>query len=784
LTTAEVQDRLSRGQRNRAVLRPTRSYWEIVRHNVFSLYNIVLFASFAALFIIRGPGSAIFPAAVVLINVVLGLVQEIRAKQALDKLAALSIRKTAVRRNGKSESIPVEEIVRDDVIELHPGDAVPVDGPALASEGLQIDESQLTGESEYVLKQPGDPLTSGSFCIAGSGLMRAEKIGADSYVNHLSNVARTYKNVHSPLEANLDALVGMLVPLTLVLAPLTLIAGNLRGIQLGDSLENVVNLISSLVPQGLIVFVSISFAYSVIRISRHQALIQRPDAVELTGHIRFLCADKTGTLTRNVLLVKEIKPLNGAERKEVEDQLSTYLSNVSWHNRTVAAIATFLDRPPQPASKIAEVPFDSERKWSSVTLPPHETLLLGAPDVILPDSQYRQEAQDMAKQGMRVIALASSSEQPNADGSALPSKIEPVALLALQDELRPGIQDTLRQFAEQHIAIKIISGDAPETVKAIAEQAGMGELSLVTEHDLEGQDDAAFERLALEKNLFTRIKPPTKRRIIAALARHGPVAMIGDGVNDVPALKQANLAIAMNDGAQIAKDVSEVILLNNDFSTLPRALFEGREVTQRLYGIARINLVKVLYLTLLFLLVGYAGLPWPASLLQTTWLSLITLTIPAMLIIFRILPVPHARNDTREVVVYIVLWGMVAAAAIIAMDVIVVVFWKETVAVARSLVIAFAGLYNSLVLWDIYQVSPFAPKSFLRHPGPALAGSLLGLVAALAPSYLFLQFLGMAPLAARDLILLALALLLSSGSVRYLRRHPEHNVLVPTGPDQ
>ncbi len=777
LSNAEVQERLGRGQRNESALRPTRSYWEIIRTNVFGLYNIVLFASFVALFVIRGPGSAIFPALVVLINIVLGLVQEIRAKQSLDKLAALSVRTAIVRRDGESKTVAVDQIVQDDVIELHPGDAIPVDGPVVASGALQIDESQLTGESEYVLKNTGDPLTSGSFCISGAGLVQAEKIGAASFVNHLSNVARAYKNVRSPLEMNLDALVEMLVPLTIVLAPLTLLAGDLQRAPLGDSLENVVNLISSLVPQGLIVFVSISFAYSVIRISRYHALIQRPDAVELTGHIRYLCADKTGTLTRNVLTVKDLMPLDGASRDSVQGKLGAYLSNVSWHNRTVAAISSFVNRPPQSPSSVADVPFSSDRKWSSVTLRSGQTLVLGAPEILLRDASVEKMADEMGRQGLRVIALAESSEQPSSDGSRLPAQMKPVALIGLEDELRPGIQDTLRQFDEQGIDIKIISGDGPETVKAIAQRAGMSDVRLVTEQDLQGIDETALEHVALETNLFTRIKPPTKRRIVAALARHGPVAMIGDGVNDVPALKQANLAIAMNDGAQIAKDVSEVILLNNDFSTLPRAFFEGREVTQRLYGIAKINLVKVLYLTLLFVLIGYAGLPWPADLLQTTWLSLITLTIPAMLIIFRLLPIPHARNETREVVEYILLWGAAAATAAIVADIIVLVAWKESVAVARTVVIGFAGLYNSLVLWDIYGVSPFSPKSFIVHPWPAIAGIVLGVVAALVPSYAIPSMLGLAPLGARDLILMLLALVASYGAVWYLRRHPEQNVL-------
>ncbi|MGE5073434.1 MAG: HAD-IC family P-type ATPase, partial [Anaerolineae bacterium] len=398
LTSAEVQERLQRGERNRAALRPTRTYWQIIWANAFSLYNVVLFASFAALFAIRGPGSAVFPAAIVLINVVLGLVQEVRAKRALDRLAALSVRSATVRRDGKSASIAVEDVVRDDVIELHPGDAVVADGPVVASEGMQIDESQLTGESEYVPKRPGEKLTSGSFCVAGAGLMRAEGVGAGSYVNHLANVARAYKNTRSPLERNLDALVKILVPLMILLAPLTLLSGSLRAAPLGDSLENVVNLMSSLVPQGLIVFVSISFAYGVIRISRFNALVQRPNAIELMGHIRFLCADKTGTLTKNQLHVKDLSALDGSRPEELYRKLGLYLSNVTWQNRTVEAVASFIDQPHEPPTKIAETPFSSDRKWSSVTLPSGETLLLGAPEVLLGDSRLRTEAQQMGRE--------------------------------------------------------------------------------------------------------------------------------------------------------------------------------------------------------------------------------------------------------------------------------------------------------------------------------------------------------------------------------------------------
>lgn len=761
LSSPEVEERVRRGERNQVSIRPTRTYPQIIWANVFSLYNVILLGAFLVLLIIQGPGSSIFPAGIVIINMVLGLVQEIRAKRALDQLATLSARAVTVRRDGQSRTIPVQDIVRDDVIELHPGDSVVVDGSVVTSEGLEIDESQLTGESEHVDKQPGEKITSGSFCVSGSGLMRAEQVGNQSYVNRLAGVARAYKNVRTPLEQELDALVKILVSIMIVLAPLTLLGGSARGMPLASSFENVVNLMSSLVPQGLLVFVAISFAYGVINISRFRALIQRPNAIELMGHITTLCADKTGTLTQNVLTVSEVIPAPGQDQQSVRNLLGIYVGSLSWQNRTVAAIASFLGGKPQPTSKRSEVPFSSERKWSAVTLSSGETLMLGAPEVLLADEQLKSEAGRLSRQGMRLVAFARSNESPNGKKPSLPRNRNSLALIALQDQVRPDIANTLELFAKQHIALKIISGDSAQTIQSVAQQAGMPHERVLTGPEIERMDQPHLDEEARRTDLFARITPQAKRRIIASLAKDGPVAMIGDGVNDVPALKQASLAIAMNDGAQIAKDISDIILLNNAFATLPRAFFEGREITQRLYGIAKINLVKVIYLTILFVLAGYAGLPWPANLIQTTWLSFVTLTGPAMLIIFRILPVPVAEIKTREVARYILLWGVAAAAGLMLLDGVAIEVLRDSLGTSRMMVVAFAGLYNCLVLWDVYHISPLRPRSIVEHPKPAMAGAALGAIVAFAPAYLFPQALGFEPMALRDVAVLAVSLLLS-----------------------
>ena len=761
LTSKEVEERANRGDSNRFVVRSTRTYSQILWANVFSLYNVILLGSFLILFIIRGAGASIFPAAVVLTNMILGIMQEVRAKRALDKLATLSVRVVNVRRDGKNSAVPIETIVCDDVIELTPGDSVVVDGRILASESLEIDESQLTGESEYVPKQPGERVLSGAFCVSGRGLMQAEKIGRESYVNHLAEVARAYKNVRTPLERELDALIKVLILVMAVLAPLTLLNGFVKSIPVGDSFENVVNLISSLVPQGLIVFVAISFAYGVINISRYKALIQRPNAIESIGHITCLCADKTGTLTQNILSVQEIIPINGETVESVREKLGRYTENISWQNRTVGTLAALAIKPAKSPDKISEVPFNSQRKWSSVTFTTGVTLLLGTPELLLKEKELQEETQRLSRKGLRVIVFAESTQKPDAAGQSLPTVWNSLALIALQDQLRTDICDTLNDFSAQGVAIKIISGDSPETVTAIAEQACMGSTTVLTGTQVNEMDESRLEAAVQNTNLFARISPQTKRRIIASLAGHEYVAMIGDGVNDVPALKQAHIAIAMNDGAQIAKDVADITLLNNAFSTLPKAFREGRELTQRIYGIAKINLVKVVYLTLLFVLTGYIGYGWPANLIQTTWLSLITLTPPALLIIFRILSGPVGKNEPNELLRYILTWGIIGASALILMQVVVQTGLRGDLALSRTMVIAFAGIFNSLVLWDIYAITPFSPRSFVADIRSSLAALILGAIVSVGPAFFLTSSLGFERLKAIDWLILFLCLALA-----------------------
>jgi cation-transporting ATPase E len=602
--------------------------------------------------------------------------------------------------------------------------------------------------------------------------MQAERIGEESYVNNLVKTARAYKFNRTPLERQLDILLKWLILIMVVLAPLTLLNGLVRGVPLPESVENVVNLISSLVPQGLIVFVAISFAYGVIQISRYKALIQRPNAIESMGHVTCLCADKTGTLTRNELSVKEIIPLHLETLDSVRQKLGVYTRAISWQNRTVAAIAAAVPKLDQAPIKKSEVPFNSERKWSGVSLDTGTTLLLGAPELLLTDPADLASAQRLSRQGLRIVVLAESTGTIQPGNAAIPEKRTSLALIALQDQLRENVCETLNDFASQGVAIKIISGDSAETVTAITRQACMDATRVLTGMEIDRMEEAQLDQAVRSADLFARINPQAKRRIISSLAKGAYIAMIGDGVNDVPALKQAHIAIAMNDGAQIAKDVADITLLNNAFSTLPRAFREGRELTQRIYGIARVNLQKVVYLTLLFVLTGFIGYAWPATLIETTWLSFITLNGPALLIIFRILPVPEGENEPQSLMRYLLTWGVIGAVMLVLLQIVVQTGLQENLALSRTMVIVFAGIFNCVVLWDIYGVSPFSPRSFLVHWQSTLAGVILAALVALIPVYLLTSTLGFERLDGVHWLILFAGLALAYIAIYFVQSRP------------
>jgi cation-transporting ATPase E len=735
LSAAEVAERVRRGETNNFKARVGRSYWEIIRDNVLNLFNIVLGTLLIIVVIYGDYATALFAGFSVVTNSLLGMYQELMAKRKLDQLAALANKDVRVWRDGQIASVPMEQLVKDDIILIEPGDRIVVDGRIVKSDSLEIDESQLTGESDAVFKEVDSTVYSGSFCIAGSGLMVATQVGRNSTINKLSSIAKAYKNVRTPTQQRITSLVEVTVIVMLVVGPMILIAGYLHGQTWLEMIKNEVVFVSSIVPQGLVLVAILSLTLGAISISRFKTLVQRVNAVESMSNVTVLCFDKTGTLTRNVLAVKEIIPLQGQSQAELASLLAMYTNSLAALNRTAAAINDYCKtradgvRAPQ---KVREIPFNSSRKWGAVIYP-DETYFLGAPERVLADSDRTAvaNAAHLAAEGMRVLAFARSTMPMN--GAQEIHQADPLALIVMSDEMRSDIQETLEAFRQQNVALKVISGDNLETVRTIATNAGMVVRQAYTGDQLEVMSDAEREVAVKDADLFARIEPDTKRRIIAALKHGGGyVAMVGDGVNDVSALKEAHLAIAMNDGAQIAKDVADIVLLNNAMSTLPKAFEEGKIITQTIFATAKLFLAKNYYNILLIFFVMMMTLPFPTSPIQISWITFGTVNIPATLIAFRLIKPAYMKTFRHDVLDYVIITGTTAATSL-AMLYFLTFFATDDMFAARSAVTLFIGLYGTLIFWNVHDVDILSTRSILREWKITLLGVVLAVLTMIVP---------------------------------------------------
>ncbi len=747
LTDAEVQQRIANGQTNAYAPRTARSAWDIIRDNVFTVFNMVLLIAVAATLAVglatTGArmlviGDTLFSGASVWVNMIVGIVQELLAKRKLDRLAALSVRKARVRRNGQIIEIPVEQIVLDDLVLLEPGDRAPVDGPVVESRALEMDESLLTGESDSVSKAVGDEVMSGTFCLAGAGVVRAAKIGADSYANRLTATAKGLKSALTPLQQKLNFVVQALVVLMVVVVVLQLLAAWRTDVPMVDALRYTLTIVTSFVPAGLILANTVSLSVGAVQIARFETLVQRINAIESMGNVTVLCTDKTGTLTQNKLTVQEVVPLGDYALAGAQERLAHYAVSVAAQNKTAGAIAEFVGQPRHRPMVVGEIPFSSARKWGAVTLrdadPARDdprTLVLGSPELALDPQHPRTDAiqaqvRAFTAQSLRVVALVEAMGAIQPGDSRLPQGREPVALVVLRDEIRPDIADTMSQFEQLGVRIKVISGDSADTVRAIAERSGVKNLTAITEQELSKLTGAAFDTAARTHGLFARITPETKQRIVASLIKQGEyVAMVGDGVNDVPAIKQARMGVAMNDGAQITKDVSELVLLNNSMSTLPRALQEGQRITQKIYASSRLYLSKNVITILAFLFIGYVTLPFPAEPRQISWIATMTVSLPCTLLAFGLLKPGYTFRFTREVLAYSVLVGFVGAVVFTAAYVCEYALAGEAAARAAF---TMTNLHFSMhVFWDVHDVSIFNLDTIRKRPREFLVGlGLLG----------------------------------------------------------
>ncbi len=716
LSSAEIEARIKRGETNNYVARVNRTYWDIVRDNVFNLFNIVLFSLLGIVLVLGDYGTVFFAGISVFMNTFLGMIQEINAKIRLDKLATLTVQKAFVIRNGEKQEILMREVVKDDILLIEPGTKAVVDGIVLKSDSLEMDEALLTGESDAVLKNPDDEIFSGSFCIAGTGIMQATRVGANSNINKLSEVAKEYKSVKTPTQKRLDIIVEISVIVMLVFVPLIFI-NNLFSIQpplpFLSAVRNAVVFVTTLVPQGLVLTAILALSLGAIKISRRDTLVQKVNAVESLANATVLCFDKTGTLTQNALAVDEILPLSDMTVEDIQQNLANYLANLAHQNRTATAISEYVQRVKSANGvlKEREIPFTSGRKWGAIIFA-DSIWVMGAPErLVSQNNPYYQHSIELSQQGKRVLALAKLHTTPTSDN--ILGDVEPIAYIVMSDQIRHDINDTLQAFRDENIMLKVISGDNIETVKAVAKEAGMNVTQAYEGAELEAMSDFDFTRAVQSANVFARVEPDTKRHIVAALqGQQEYVAMVGDGVNDVPALKQAELAIVMNDGTQISKDVADIVLLNNAMSTLPTAFREGKEITQTIFGTTKMFLIRGGYHIAYFIFITFLALPFPITPIQISWVTFGSLNMPAMLMTIPIIRPQLIKNYRRDVIDYIMVSGFVGSIMVVIVYITAYFGTNRDTEVARSIVTFFImlfNMYNVLIVMglDIYDTSSY-----------------------------------------------------------------------------
>jgi cation-transporting P-type ATPase E len=657
LDSTEVAERREEGRYNAAPPGTGRTYSRIFFDNLFTLIHMILLAIAGILVVLGFYGDALVTSGLVVANVTVGVFQEARAKRKLDRVALLLRPEARVVRDGEEVIVAPDEIVQDDILIAEAGDQFLVDGQVVYGGPASVDESLLTGESDLLPKQPGDEVYSGSFCMAGSVRYQATRVGHESVANEMTAGARTYRNVRTPLQREVELIIQVMLVMAIGLAlqiALQYRSGDLD-LPFGDSVRAAA-VIFGLVPQGLVFMVTVTYAMAAVRLAGRGLLIQRMNAVESTSHVDVLCVDKTGTLTTNRLDLETVIPATGTE-SQLGEKLGNLVASVTTHNRTSEALAEAF--PSEPVALENEVPFSSDWKWSGATFQGGETTLFGAPEAFRQTLRMPPEIADdadrMIDEGLRVLLVCQSSDRLTygADDDStpvLPETLEILGLVALRDELRPDAKETIDHFREAGIEPKVISGDHPGTVAVLARQAGLSSNGdAISGYDLDAMDDNAIAEVAVDTSVFGRITPRQKERLVDALNRRGHyVAMIGDGVNDVLALKKSHVAMAMRSGSQVTRGVADLVLMDDSFSSLPRAFQEGQRILRGMEAIIRLFLTRGFYMGLTIIGVSLLGYPFPSTPKLDTLLALLTIGVPILALAFWATPGETPKRILRS----------------------------------------------------------------------------------------------------------------------------------------
>ena len=627
LTAAQVAQRVADGRVNLVDNRNARSLGSIIRANTFTYFNALIGGLWILMLLCAPLIDSLF-GIVIVINTAIGIIQEYRAAQTLAKLSLVGQAQALVRRDGVDVEIPPDQIVLDDLIVVRTGDQMLVDAQVLQSHGLELDESLLTGEADPVPMDVGSPALSGSFAVAGSGLVQAAKVGADSYASVIAAEATKFSVTDSELRNSIQRFIKLvswaLIPIGIALFVSQYRANDGR---IRDAVAGTVPGIITMVPEGLVLLTSVAMAVATIRLAERKVLVQDMPAVEVLARVDVVCVDKTGTLTQPGMAVQHLVTLDSSV--PVDDVLGALGASEPEPNPTLQAV---ISRWPAPSGWTTEaaIPFSSARKWSGATFTDHGSWVLGAPEMLLPDSSpVRETADELAAEGARVVVLGSIDTQ-NLTIDRPIDGVQPCALVVIDQTLRPDAAETVAYVLEQGVKIKVISGDYAVTVGAIAAQAGIPGADQPYDARQLPTDVNELADVLESNSVFGRVTPAQKRAMVGALQSRGhTVAMTGDGVNDVLALKDADLGIAMGSGAGATRSVAQLVLLDDRFAVMPSVVAEGRRVLGNIERVSDLFLTKSFYATAVSIATVIFVLPFPFLNRHLTVVTALTIGTPA-----------------------------------------------------------------------------------------------------------------------------------------------------------
>lgn len=629
LTDEEVNIRIRNGMINKLAPTPSRTTWQMIRANFFNIFN-ALNLVLAFLVIIAGsPKNAIF-AGVIIVNSIIGVGQELNARKTLEKLSLLSMAHTKVIRNGVEKDLVIEELVVDDIVCLSAGNQILADCIVVQSEELEVDESMLTGEADSVYKKEGDSLLSGSFIVAGEGYAKVTKVGKSTYSSKLADEARKFKIVNSELQNSISKIIKILLILIIPLG-IMLVSTQIFFSKSGwrEALISVVSGIVGMVPEGLVLLTSATFIVSVVRLAKYDTLVQQLSATEVLARVDVLCVDKTGTITEGSLKLKEIKVLNNSKKSEVDYVLAAISHNLPSENPTQKAILDYYIESPD-VNVVEKVPFSSRRKWGGIILKGYGSWVLGAPEVLLGDKydEIKYEVEEEAIKGRRVLLLGKVDQITLKKG--ILAEVKKYALVLIEDVIKEEAPKVLNYFKEEGVKLKVISGDNPVTVSAVAKRAGVVGYDKYVDARTLPDDINELKDIVDDYTIFGRVTPHQKKYLVKALKLNGhTVAMTGDGVNDVLALKESDCGIAMANGSEATKSVAQLVLMNSDFGALPKVVKEGRKQINNLERVAQLFLSKTMFFVSLTFVMSMLMLPYPLLPIQTSLVGSCAIGIPA-----------------------------------------------------------------------------------------------------------------------------------------------------------